>query len=57
MLRSLIGQRLVRTDAVVDMAVAVDFHVEGVAIADDAAVEVLVFQCAGESLDHTVGLR
>lgn len=54
--RSLIPQCLVWSDGVVDVAVAVDFHVEGVAVTDEPAVEVLVFQGAEEPFDHTVGL-
>jgi hypothetical protein len=48
---------LVGADGVVDDAEAVDFHVEGVAVADVAAVEVFVFEGAEEAFDDAVGLR
>jgi hypothetical protein len=42
---------------VVGAAEQAEFDSEGVAIADDRAVEVLVFQGAEEPFDHAVGLR
>ena len=40
--RSAVGECLVGSDGVVDDAESVDFHVEGIAVADVAAEEVLV---------------
>lgn len=50
-------QCLVGSDGVVGDAEAVGFHVQGVAVADVAAEEMLVFQCLEEALDNAVGLR
>lgn len=52
----LVCQCLVGSDGVVDDAEAMNFHVKGVAIADVAAKQVLVFQGAEEPLDDAVGL-
>jgi hypothetical protein len=51
-----VGECLVGSDGVVDHAESVGFHVEGVAVADVAAVEVFVFEGAEEAFDDTVGL-
>lgn len=51
-----VGECLVGSDGVVDDAESVDFHVEGVAVADVAAEEVLVFEGAEEPFDDAVGL-
>jgi hypothetical protein len=48
---------LVGPQGVVGAAEQAEFDSEGVAIADDRAVEVLVFQGAEEPFDHAVGLR
>jgi hypothetical protein len=48
---------LVRSRSVVGVAGAVDLDGEGVAVADDRAVEVLVFPGVEEPLDHAIGLR
>ena len=47
---------LVWPDGVVDVAVMMGLHVEGVAVSDGAAVEVLVFEGSEEPLDHPVRL-
>ena len=54
--RGVVVEGLVGSDGVVDDAEGVDFHVEGVAVADVAAVEVFVFEGADEALDDTAGL-
>ena len=48
---------LVGAEGVVGVAELVDLDGEGVAVADDRAVEVLVLQGAEEPFDHAVGLR
>jgi hypothetical protein len=48
---------LVGSDGVVDLAEAVDFDGEGVAVVDGSAVEVLVLEGAEGPLDDAVGLR
>jgi len=48
---------VVGPQGVVGAAEQAEFDSEGVAIADDRAVEVLVFQGAEEPFDHAVGLR
>jgi hypothetical protein len=46
----------VRPDRVVEVAEAVDFDGEGVAVADVGTVEVFVLQGAEEPFDDAVGL-
>jgi hypothetical protein len=52
-----VGEGLVRSDGVVDDPETVNFHVEGIAVADVAAEQMLVFERAEESFDDAVGLR
>ena len=51
-----VGEGLVGSDGVVDDSESVNFHVEGIAVADVAAEEVLVFERSEESFDDAVGL-
>jgi hypothetical protein len=48
---------LVGADGVVDLAEAVDFYGQGVAVVDAATEQVLVLQRAEEPFDDAAGLR
>src|SRR6266540_5451305 len=52
-----VGDGLVGSDGVIDLAEAADFDGEGAGVVDRAAEQMLVFQGAEEPFDDAVGLR